>query len=229
MSDRSKLRGQTKGVSNSSGFGGRLVSPPVKMCSPRNLIQGLRVDGNDLKHGNWIMILAHGTYDHYKTGALQSLLYEMQKYKLELLTIQETRWLGQGVHDYKEFTIFHSGDNDDSHELGTIFIVGKKLRNNVIDFWPINERICALHMKTKFHNMWLINAHGPTEEKVEDIKDDFYKTLEHIYNALPKNDIKLIVGDFNAKIGEEEIYKGIIGKHSLHAISNDNGERAIKI
>jgi hypothetical protein len=68
MSDRSKLRGQTKGVSISSGFGGRLVSPhPVKMCSPRNLIQGLGLDGtvgNDLKHGNWIMILAHGTYDH---------------------------------------------------------------------------------------------------------------------------------------------------------------------
>jgi hypothetical protein len=58
MSDRSKLRGQTKGVSNSSGFGGRLVSPPVKMCSPRNLIQGLGLDGtvgNDLKHGNWII------------------------------------------------------------------------------------------------------------------------------------------------------------------------------
>jgi hypothetical protein len=92
-------------------------------------------------------------------------------------------------------TIFHSGDNDDSHELGTTFIVGKKLRNNVVDFWPINERICALRMKTKFHNMWIINAHGPTEEKVVDIKDDFYKTLEHIYNALPQNDIKLIVGD----------------------------------
>jgi hypothetical protein len=67
MSDRSKLRGQTKGVSNSSIFGGQLVSPPVKICSPRNLIQGLRLDGtvgNDLKHGNWIMILAYGTYDH---------------------------------------------------------------------------------------------------------------------------------------------------------------------
>jgi hypothetical protein len=37
------------------------------MCSPRNLIQGLGLDGtvgNDLKHGNWIMVLAHGTYDH---------------------------------------------------------------------------------------------------------------------------------------------------------------------
>jgi hypothetical protein len=59
-------------------------------------------------------------------------------------------------------------------------------------------------MKTKF-NMWVINAYGPTEEKVEDIQDDFYQTLEHIYKALPQNDIKLIVGDFNAKIGREEI------------------------
>jgi hypothetical protein len=40
-----KYRGQTKGVSNSSWFGGRLVFPPVKMCSPRNLIQGLGLDG----------------------------------------------------------------------------------------------------------------------------------------------------------------------------------------
>jgi hypothetical protein len=82
-------------------------------------------------------------------------------------------------------------------------------------------------MKTKFHNMWIINAHAPTEEKVEDIKDDLYQTFEHIYNALPQNDIKLIVGDFNAKIGKEEIHKGINGKHSLHAISNDNGETLI--
>jgi hypothetical protein len=58
----------------------------------------------------------------------------MEKYKLELLAIQETRWLGQGVHDYKGFTIFHSSKNDGSHELGTAFIVGKKLRNNVFLF-----------------------------------------------------------------------------------------------
>jgi hypothetical protein len=60
MSDRSKLRGQTKGVSNSSRFDGWLVSPPVKMCSPRNLIQGLGLDGavgNYLRHGNWIKIV----------------------------------------------------------------------------------------------------------------------------------------------------------------------------
>jgi hypothetical protein len=78
MSDRSKLRGQKKGVSNSSWFGGRMVSPALKMCSPRNLIQGLGPDrtvGNDLKHGNWIMILAHGMYDHSIKLGLYNLYY----------------------------------------------------------------------------------------------------------------------------------------------------------
>jgi hypothetical protein len=67
MPDRSKPRGQTKRVSNSSGFGRWLVFSPVKTHSPRNLIQGLGLEGisgNELGHGNWIMILAHGMYDH---------------------------------------------------------------------------------------------------------------------------------------------------------------------
>jgi hypothetical protein len=45
----------------------------------------------------------------------------MEKYKLELLAIQETRWLGQGIHDYKGFTTFHSGKNDGSHESGSLY------------------------------------------------------------------------------------------------------------
>jgi hypothetical protein len=64
-------------------------------------------------------------------------------------------------------------------------------------------------MTTKFHNMWIINAHGPTEDKAKEIKDDFYQTLEYTYNALSQNDIKLIAGVLNAKIGKEEIYKGM--------------------
>jgi hypothetical protein len=160
-------------------------------------------------------------------GALKFLVYEMQNYKLELLAIQETRQLGQGIYDYKWYTIFYNGKSDGSHELGTTFIVSKKLRNNVTDFQPINERICSLCMKTKSHNMWIINAYGPTEEKAEEIKDDFYETPENTYNVPPRYDIKLTANELNAKIGKEEIYKGITSKHSLHAISNNNGERLI--
>jgi hypothetical protein len=35
------------------------------------------------------------------------------------------------------------------------------------------------------------------------------------------------LGDFNAKVGREDIFKLIIGNESLHKISNDNGVRLV--
>jgi hypothetical protein len=37
-----------------------------------------------------------------------------------------------------------------------------------------------------------------------------------------------LLGDFNAKVGREDIFKLTIGKESLHDISNDNGIRVVE-
>jgi hypothetical protein len=37
--------------------------------------------------------------------------------------------------------------------------------------------------------------------------------------------MKILLGDFNAKISKEDIFKPTIGNESLHEISNDNGVR----
>ena len=34
--------------------------------------------------------------------------------------------------------------------------------------------------------------------------------------------MKILLGDFNAKVGQEDIFKPTVGKESLHKISNDN-------
>jgi hypothetical protein len=39
--------------------------------------------------------------------------------------------------------------------------------------------------------------------------------------------MKILLGNFNAKIGREDIFKLTIGDESLHEISNDNGVRLI--
>jgi exonuclease III len=46
------------------------------------------------------------------------------------------------------------------------------------------------------------------------VKDAFYEKLENMYNQTPRNDDKIILGDFNAKIGRDELYKPIIGENS---------------
>jgi hypothetical protein len=39
--------------------------------------------------------------------------------------------------------------------------------------------------------------------------------------------MKILLGDFNAKVGREDISKSTIGNESLHEISNDNGVRVV--
>lgn len=98
----------------------------------------------------------------------------------------------------------------------------------MIDFKPITSRLCTLRIKSKFFNILIINVHAPTEEKEDNVKEQFYDLLERVYDQSPAHDIKIIMGDVNAQIGQEGAYMPTIGKHSLHQITNDNGNRIIQ-
>ena len=91
-------------------------------------------------------------------------------------------------------------------------------------FEPINERICNVRLKGKYHNITIINIHAPTEEKDEDTKERFYAELQQIQEKVPKHDLLIIIGDYNAKIGRERVYQKAIRNHTLHETSNRNGE-----
>jgi hypothetical protein len=41
--------------------------------------------------------------------------------------------------------------------------------------------------------------------------------------------MKILLGDFNAKVGGEDNFKPTIGNESLHEISNDNGVRLVNV
>jgi hypothetical protein len=72
-------------------------------------------------------------------------------------------------------------------------------------------------------NIIVLNAHAPTEEKSDDSKHSFYKELEQIFYHFPKNHMKILLGDFNAKLGRKDIFKPKIKSESLRQDSHDNG------
>ena len=60
-------------------------------------------------------------------------------------------------------------------------------------------------------------------------KDSFYEELEQVFDHFPRYHMKILLGDFNAKVGRENIFKPTIGNESLHQDSNDNGVRIVNI
>jgi hypothetical protein len=59
------------------------------------------------------------------------------------------------------------------------------------------------------------------------VKDSLYEELEHVFDKFPKYHMKILLGDFNAEVGRENIFKPTIGNESLHKISNDNEVRLV--
>jgi hypothetical protein len=47
--------------------------------------------------------------------------------------------------------------------------------------------------------------------------------LEHVFDKFPQYHMKILLGDFNVKLGRKYIFKLTTGNESLHKISNDNG------
>ena len=76
----------------------------------------------------------------------------------------------------------------------------------------------------RLFNITLICVHAPTETE-EEVKDRFYEELENVYDGAAGHDVKMILGDMNAKIGREKMCKLVIGQASIHNESDNNGER----
>jgi hypothetical protein len=67
-------------------------------------------------------------------------------------------------------------------------------------------------------------VHAPIEDKDDVIKDSFYEEIEQVFHQFRRYHMKMLLGDFNAKV---DIFKPIIGNENLHEASNDNRVRKV--
>ncbi|PNF21163.1 hypothetical protein B7P43_G05096 [Cryptotermes secundus] len=93
----------------------------------------------------------------------------------------------------------------------------------------VTDRISYKKLKGHWCDIIITNVHAPTEDKIHDIRGWFYEEVEHVFDNFLKYPMKILVGDFNAKVAREDIFKQKIRNESLHEISNDNGVREVNL
>ena len=72
----------------------------------------------------------------------------------------------------------------------------------------------------------VIQAYAPTSNTEEAEVEWFYEDLQDLLELTPKKDVLFIIGDWNAKIGSQEI-PGLTGKFGL-GVQNEAGQRLIE-
>jgi hypothetical protein len=66
-------------------------------------------------------------------------------------------------------------------------------------------------------------VHETSNKKSGDLQGSCHEQLERVFDSLPKYHAQILLIDFNANLGREDIFKPTIGNESPHQHSNDNG------
>ena len=81
----------------------------------------------------------------------------------------------------------------------------------------------SVHFQGKPFNVTAIQVYAPTTNAKEAKVELFYDDLQDLLEQIPKKDMLFITGDWNAKVGSQEI-PGITGKFGL-GVQNEIGQR----
>lgn len=82
-----------------------------------------------------------------------------------------------------------------------------------------------LWVKGEFFHISHNNEHAPTDDAEEEMKEVFYDKLTEMYDNAPEYNVKIVLGDMNAKVERENTFQSTISQESLHMEWNNNGYR----
>jgi len=145
-------------------------------------------------------------------GKLEVVKQEMSRVNIDILGIRELRWTGMGEFNSDDHYIYYCGQ-ESLRRNGEAIIVNKRVRNAVLGCNLKNNRMISVCFQGKPFNITVIQAYATTSNSEEAEAERFYEDLQDLLELTPKKDV-LIIGDWNAKVGSQEI-PGVTGKFGL--------------
>ena len=112
---------------------------------------------------------------------------------------------------------------DSLRRNGVALRVNRRVQTAVLGYNLKNDTMISVCFWGKSFNITEIQVYAPTSNSKEAEVEQFYEELQQLLELTPKKDVLFVTGDWNAKVGSQEI-PGITGKFGL-GIQNEAGQR----
>ena len=176
-----------------------------------------------------IRIAAWNVRTMYQAGKSHTIAKEMRRYNVELLGLSETRWIQSGKMKLGtgEMIIYSGHPDEDAHHTeGVALMLGTQAQKALLGWEPVCSRIITAKFQSSNRRIHLkvVQCYAPTNDATLEDKLEFYQMLDKTLQKKTAKEVTILMGDFNAKIGADNIgFEEVMGKHGLGKM-NENGE-----
>ena len=161
----------------------------------------------------------------WATGKLELLRNEMKRFRFDVIGISEVRWTGKGETPSGDF--IWSGE-DTTHARGVGMLLSAKAKKTLIGYNPISSRVITARFNATPFKLTVIHVYAPTSASSDDEIEIFYDSIEHALTQTPKEDIIIVTGDWNAKIGSDNTHwESVMGRYG-YGDRNERGDRLLE-
>ncbi|XP_070050903.1 uncharacterized protein [Nicotiana tomentosiformis] len=123
----------------------------------------------------------------------------LQKRKINIACVQETRWKGTKTWNVDGFKLWSSGSAGGKNGAG--ILVDRDLRELVVEVRRVNDRLMCIKFVVGEFTVNVINAYASKVGLDQEVKKQFWEDLDEILHSIPHTEKLFIGGDFNGDIG----------------------------
>ena len=146
-------------------------------------------------------------------GKLKVVKQEMARVNIDILGISELKWTGMGEFNSDDHYIYYCGQ-ESLRRIGVAIIGHKRVQNAGLGCNLKNNRMISVRVQDKPLNNTVIQVYAPKSNAEEAQVERFSEDLQDLLKLTHKKDVLFIIGDWNAKVGSQEV-PGVTGKFDL--------------
>ncbi|KAK3509637.1 hypothetical protein QTP70_008034 [Hemibagrus guttatus] len=148
------------------------------------------------------------------TGKGRELADMMERRKVDILCVQETRWKGSKARSIGAgFKLFYYGV--DSKRNGVGVVLKEEFVRNVLEVKRVSDRVMSLKLEIEGVMLNVVSGYAPQVGCELEEKESFWSELDEVMESIPTGERVVIGADFNGHVGEgnrgDEEVKGKFG------------------
>ena len=161
------------------------------------------------------------------TGKGRELADMMERRKVDILCVQETKWMGSKARSIGGgFKLFYHGV--DGRRNGVGVILKEDYVKRVLEVRRVSDRVMSVKLEIEGVMMNVISAYAPHMGCEMEYKEDFWSELDEVVESVSKDERVVIGADFNGHVGEgNKEDEEVMGRYGLNK-RNAEGQMVVE-